>query len=67
MIGEGEGGDRGLDGRRDRVARKTTAGDETRRPKRADASRDAPAAGRDAAAILKMRVRRVVIAEMDDE
>lgn len=66
VIGEGEGGERGLDGRRDRVARKTTAGDETRRPKRADASWDAPAAGSEAAARLRRRVRRVAIGKVDD-
>lgn len=37
VIGEGEGGERCLEGSRERVVRKTTAGDEIRRPKRADA------------------------------
>lgn len=66
VIGEGEGGERGLDGIRDRVARSTTAGDETRKPKRAEASGDAPAAGMEAAAMLRRRVRRVVIAKVSD-
>lgn len=61
VIGEGEGGERGLNGSRDRVVRKTTAGDETRRPKMADASGDAPRAGREAAAMLRRSDRRVAI------
>lgn len=66
VIGEGEGGSRGLEGRRERVARNTRAGDETRRPKRADASGDAPAAGSEAAAMPTRRVRRVAIGKVDD-
>lgn len=55
-----------MEGRRERVARNTTAGDETRRPKRAQARVDAPAAGREAAAMLRSSARRVVIAKCDD-
>ena len=61
VIGEGDGGERDLDGRRERVARKTTAGEATRRPKRAEANWDAPAAGRAAAARVRRRGRRVAM------
>lgn len=66
VIGEGEGGERGLDGRRERAVRNTTAGDATRRPKSADANWDAPAAGRAAAAMLR-REGRIAIGKDDDD
>jgi hypothetical protein len=67
VIGDGDGGESGLVGRRERVARNTTAGDEMRTPKRALAAADAPAAGMEAAAMRTRIFRRVVIAIMDDE